>query len=193
MRTLQHEGADLVFVAAADFPNSGPGKHQYVQILDGAALNNAGRRRTAASGAAAAGAAAAASNGSSGGVDPCAAVETLTVEAAHCVTPHELGVDPVTAAVYLACVTGVPIWRSNTRTSGQQRQPPLLTRLRPVSGQPTQASVARAACCATAARGATLPVTPPPPRPPSRRRPARRWSAASPPPPPRKRWACRAR
>ena len=95
---------DLIFVAAADFPSDA--RHQYVHVLNGAALSTRGggahHARVSSGGDGGGGSG---GGGSGGGVDPCVPLETLRVDASSCVTPHELGVDRRNGDVYLACVT----------------------------------------------------------------------------------------
>ena len=108
---------DLIFVAAADFPSDA--RHQYVHVLNGAALSTRGggahHARVSSGGDGGArggggggdgdGGGGSGGGGSGGGVDPCVPLETLRVDASSCVTPHELGVDRRNGDVYLACVT----------------------------------------------------------------------------------------
>ena len=35
----------------------------------------------------------------------CATLESMAVDARHCVTPHEMGADPSNGDLYLACIT----------------------------------------------------------------------------------------
>ena len=78
VRTWASPVADLVFVATADSPEDG--KHQYLHVLDGSGITPHA-------------------------AGPCRVLQTLTLDTALCVTPHELGVDADNGDVYLGCVT----------------------------------------------------------------------------------------
>ena len=73
-----HNGADLVFVATADSPEDTA--NQWVHVLDGSGLTE----RAAGE---------------------CVLQQSMRIDPAVCVTPHEMGVDAANGDVYLGCVT----------------------------------------------------------------------------------------